>query len=332
MDCCQLALSTMDLTRAHWWYRRALGFLAAGERRQREGPVYAAVPGLPEVALDVWCLVGSQPFVQVEMIEFARPRMRARALTWQRSDVGYSTVGVHVPDFDEAAARVNRVGGQFLTDPLGARGDRRVCLLDPDDTLLELIEAAPWRSASRATDRAGLPAIASVSLSVRDLEQSCRFWIDVLGCTALDADAVHRSEHEALWGLGGSRRETAAIRAGEVAIELVQYDRAQSRGRRAGYLLSDQGILNIALGCTNKSEFDDVYARAVARGFRGCTEPWTLPDVATVVYLTDEQGFSVELLHVEPSALARMGFVPDDAEALNSLVVAAGRPGVRLAE
>jgi catechol 2,3-dioxygenase-like lactoylglutathione lyase family enzyme len=323
----------MDLTRTHWWYRHALGFLAAGERRQREGPAYAAVPGLPEVALDVWCLVGSQPFVQVEMIEFALPRMRARASTWQRSDIGYSTVGIHVPDFDAAMARVHRVGGQFLTDPLGPRGERCVCLLDPDDTLLELIEAAPWRSRESTADQADLPAIASASLSVRDLERSRRFWIDVLGCAPLAADAVHRSEHEALWGLGGAARETAAILAGNVAIELVQYDRPQSRGRRAGYLLSDQGILNVALGCTDKDEFDEVYARAVARGFRGYTEPWTLPDVATVVYLTDEQGFSVELLHVEPTALARMGFVadePNETDASNSLASAADGPSVRV--
>ena len=29
MQLCQLALSTVDLTRTHWWYRRALGFAAA---------------------------------------------------------------------------------------------------------------------------------------------------------------------------------------------------------------------------------------------------------------------------------------------------------------
>ena len=35
-----------------------------------------------------------------------------------------------------------------------------------------------------------------------------------------------------------------------------------------------------------------------------------MPDVATVVYLIDDQGFSVELLHIAPGALERMGFVP----------------------
>jgi catechol 2,3-dioxygenase-like lactoylglutathione lyase family enzyme len=316
MDCCQLALSTMDLTRTHWWYRRALGFLAAGERRQREGPAYAAVPGLPEAAFDLWCLVGRQPFVQFEMFEFARPRMRARASTWQRCDIGYSGVGIHVRDFDAAVARVDRVGGRFLTEPMGPRGRRHVCLFDPDDTLLELIEAHPCGASASAAEHAERPALASVSLSVRDLDQARSFWLDVLGCTPMANDAVHGVEHEALWGLAGSVRDTAVVRAGEVALELVRYERPRGTGRRAGYMLSDQGILNVALGCTDKAEFDHTYARAVARGFRGQIEPWTLPGVATVVYLTDEQGFSVELLHVEPGALARMGFVPNTVAVL----------------
>jgi uncharacterized protein YbdZ (MbtH family)/catechol 2,3-dioxygenase-like lactoylglutathione lyase family enzyme len=313
MDCCQLALSTMDLTRTHWWYQRALGFLAAGERRHRDGPAFAAVPGLPEVDLNVWCLVGRQSFVQIEMIEFARPRMRPRASTWQRSDIGYASIGIHVPDFDAAVARVQRVGGHFLTDPLGSRGARRICLLDPDDTLLELIEAHPCGEIENAAGRAGLPAIASISLSVWDLEPARRFWIDALGGTPMADDAVHRPEHEALWGLEQAVRETASVRAGDVAIELVQYQHPRSRGRPAGYMLSDQGILNVALGGTDKAEFDRVYARAVAYGFRGQTDPWTVPNLATVVYLTDEQGFSVELLHVESNAIERMGFVPNEA-------------------
>jgi catechol 2,3-dioxygenase-like lactoylglutathione lyase family enzyme len=316
MECCQLALSTMDLTRTHWWYQRALGFVAAGERRQRGGPEFAAVPGLPEVSLDVWCLVGRQPFVQIEMIEFARPRMRPRPATWRRSDIGYTTVGIHVPDFDAAVTRIDNVGGQFLTDPIGRRGDRRVSLLDPDDTLVELMEAAPeWQPLAIPGDRVGWPAIATVSLSVRDLGRARAFWVDVIGASPLPDDAVHRVEHEALWGLAGSVRHTAVVRAGTIAVELVRYDSPISRGRPAGYFLSDQGILNVAIGSTDKREFDAVYARATAQGFRGHTEPWTVPGVATVVYLTDDQGFSVELLHVEPGSLARMGFAPNETVA-----------------
>jgi hypothetical protein len=93
-------------------------------------------------------------------------------------------------------------------------------------------------------------------------------------------------------------------------VELVEYLQPAVRRRPAGYLISDQGILNIALGCTEKALFDRVYERAVASGFHGITEPWTVPDVATVVYLNGPFGCSVELLHVPTTAFERMGFVP----------------------
>ena len=97
---------------------------------------------------------------------------------------------------------------------------------------------------------------------------------------------------------------------------------SSSRGRRAGYLLSDQGILNVALGSTSRDDFDRTYTNAVAHGVRGLTAPWTVPDLATVVYLADPQGFSVELLHVEPGALARMGFVAESVPTLEAVSIA----------
>jgi hypothetical protein len=83
-------------------------------------------------------------------------------------------------------------------------------------------------------------------------------------------------------------------------------------------MLSDRGILNVALGCTDRHEFDEVYANALAQGFRGHTDPWTVPNLATVAYLTDDQGFSVELLQVEPAALPRMGFMPEPSPAASA--------------
>jgi hypothetical protein len=106
---------------------------------------------------------------------------------------------------------------------------------------------------------------------------------------------------------GASRKELVAW-AGEVAVELVQYTNPVGRRRPSGYLISDQGILNVALGCTEKALFDATYARLIDGGYRVAAPPWTLPDVATVVYAYDDQGFCVELLHVEPDALVRMGF------------------------
>src|SRR6185369_4662713 len=206
--------------------------------------------------------------------------------------------------------RILRTSGELLSDPVGPHGERRVCLFDPDGTLIELRERRPI--GTRAVDGpegADIPSVCSVSLTVPDLVGAMRFWVDALGCTPVAPNAVHEPEHEALWGLSGARREVAVVRTGNVLLELIQYAAPTSRPRRAGYLISDQGILNVAFGSTDRDEFDRAYARAVEQGFRGHSEPWTVPDVATVVYLADPQGFNVELLHVDPTALARMGFI-----------------------
>ncbi len=97
MPCCQIALSTADIARSHWWYRNALGFLPAGTRRHLEGPQWAAVPGLPEASFDVWCLVGRQPFCQIEMFEFMRPNPKQLPGNHRLCDLGYSMFWIHVP-------------------------------------------------------------------------------------------------------------------------------------------------------------------------------------------------------------------------------------------
>jgi catechol 2,3-dioxygenase-like lactoylglutathione lyase family enzyme len=306
---CQVAISTLDLARAHQWYRQCLGLQTAGDRRHREGDSYAAVPGLPEASFDVWCLVDRQEFFQLELFEFAKPRMRTMRADWRCSDIGYSSVGIHVEDFEGALGRAQSTSGELLTEPIGPAGRRRVCLRDPDGILLELMEDdVRGRRADAASDVSVPAAIRSVTLSVRDLEKARRFWVDTLGLTEAGNSAIHGEEHESLWGLADASREKLVAWAGDVAVELVQYERPVGRARPSGYLISDQGILNVALGCTDKGRFEAAYERVVSGGYRVAAPPWALKGVATVVYAYDDQGFCVELLHVEPEALERMGF------------------------
>jgi predicted enzyme related to lactoylglutathione lyase len=221
--------------------------------------------------------------------------------------------GIHVHDLDEALERIARVGGAPLTAPVGTIGARRVCVRDPDGVTLELME--DWTVSdphSTAAGRCHGPSIEFVSVSVTRLEQVRAFWIDVLGLQELGGTQVHDRSHERLWGLRGVKREAIVLGAGGVALEFASYD-PPCRARPAGYLISDIGVLNIALGTTERSQFDATYERAAAQGFKGYREPFCVPDVATVVYLRDPQGLSVELLHVEPRAFERMGFVANES-------------------
>jgi catechol 2,3-dioxygenase-like lactoylglutathione lyase family enzyme len=311
MRLCQIALSTTHLLRSHDWYRRALGLLAAGELRHREVPGRAKVSGLPESAFDVWCLVDGQEGFQFEMFEFQRPRMRTLPGDWRPSDIGYTTIGMHVGDFDEALARLSRTSGRPCTAPIGAPGRRRVCLRDPDGILLELMEDDVRAPDARLRPGLAVPvAVRFVTLSVADLKRARRFWIDALGLHEAEGIVLHTPEHEALWGLDGAKREALVCGAGDLLIEIVQYDAPVARARPAGHLLSDQGILNVAVGFEDDASFDAAYRRLLSLGYASNGEPWTLDGIAKVVYVNDDQGFSVELLHVEPAGLEYMGFLP----------------------
>jgi short-subunit dehydrogenase/catechol 2,3-dioxygenase-like lactoylglutathione lyase family enzyme len=149
----------------------------------------------------------------------------------------------------------------------------------------------------------------SVSLSVADLEGSRRFFGEVLGLEPAQEAALHAPEHEALWGLDGARRDTATLWAGDIAVELREYAEPVSRPRPPGYRISDQGLLNIAFGFHRRSEFEAAYERCREAGLRGNGPPLRLGPWS-VVYVNDDQGFSVELLHVEPWYEKPMGFRP----------------------
>jgi len=310
MPLCQVAISATHLLRTHYWYRRALGFRAAGDLRHRESEGHAPVSDVPESSFDVWCLVGRQDWFQIEMFEFQKPRMRMIPADWRPSDFGYSTLGLHVSDFERTLERLMRTSGRLLSEPLGSLGQRRVCLRDPEGILLELMEEDLRQPGTPGPVNGEVPpAIRSVTVSVPNLDRAYRFWVETLGLIEAAGITLHSAEHEGLWGLDCAKRRSLLLWAGDILIELVQYAEPMGRQRPAGYLMTDQGILNVALGSRDKEVFDHMYDSARAAGYRFNSEPWTVPGVATVVYLNDDQGFSVELLHVEPGGMARMGFV-----------------------
>jgi catechol 2,3-dioxygenase-like lactoylglutathione lyase family enzyme len=305
----QVALSSTHLRRTHDWYCQALGFVPAGPFRHREVPGRGLVSGLPEAALDVWCVMGGLDWMQFEIIEFQKPRMRPMPDDWRPSDIGYSTVGMTVNDFDEAMRRIRRTSGRLLSAPLGPRGDRRVCLRDPDGVLLEIRERLCSPLPETPSARPHQPAVRFVTLSVPDLNEARRFWADGIGLSEIDA-CLHLPEDEALWGLPGAARKTALFAAGSAFVELVEYVSPPGRSRPAGYLLSDQGILNVALGTGDEGLFLETYERVIRAGYKANSQPWSA-DGATVVYVHDGSGTSVELLYVSPDGMETMGFVPD---------------------
>lgn len=327
MRLCQIALSVTDVRRAQAWYE-ALGLLPSGGTNLFVGPLPTMVQGVPRAASTCWWLVDRQDQFQIELFEFRSPPVRALPADWRPSDIGYSMFGVHVADLDRALGVLARAGTLPLTEPIGAPGSRRVCVRDPDGVVVELMEDDPRASDARQRPRGAVGAVArSVTLSVPSLERSRGVFEGVLGLEAADGLSLHTPEHEALWGLEGTKRESALLWADDFLVELVEYSEPRGRPWPDGYRISDQGLLNVAFGFRDRGEFDATYRRCIDAGLVPNGPPLRL-GAWSVVYVNDEDGFSIELLHAEPWYERWMGFAPRRAPRFAPF---AGRPPARRA-
>ena len=271
----QVAFSVVDLAATERWFREGLGFWpAGGSRAMMRGPLASSVQGLPRAASTCWWLVDRNEWFQLELFQFERPVARLMPDDFRPCDIGYTRIGVWVADFDEALARLGRLGSSPLSAPVGDRGARRACVRNPDGVYVEIMEDDPLWGAGLTPARSGCPvALRSVTLSVPDLAQSEAFF-DGLGLRRSEA-ALRAPEHESMWGLAGARTKSRLFSAGNGLVEVVQYLDPAGQARPAGHRISDQGILNIAFGARSKRDHAELYRRARAR--RGSAESKATP-------------------------------------------------------
>jgi hypothetical protein len=67
--------------------------------------------------------------------------------------------------------------------------------------------------------------------------------------------------------------------------------------------------MNIALSTTSREYQEKVRDRIVAAGYQ--SRDFAPSDDVSVSYVTDDQGFNVELLFMAPAAYADFGYVPN---------------------
>jgi catechol 2,3-dioxygenase-like lactoylglutathione lyase family enzyme len=306
---CQVAFSVLDVERTRGWYQDALGFLPSGGTNIFRGPIASLIQGLPRAASRTRWMVDQQEFRQLEMFQYESPVPKVRERP--PNDIGYSMVGLHVAEFDRALARLLEKGVRPLTEPVGASGARRVCIRDPEGVLLELMEDDPREAGAPTRPRPLVPvAIRSVTLSVPDLDRSRRFFAETLGLRAApDPDLLHVPAHEKIWGLEGARSRKLLLWAGDFLIELRQYTDPAGRPWPGGYRISDRGLLNVAFGFRSEDHFDRMLRRVEAAGYEANWIPFKVLTWG-VVYVNDDQCFSVEMLWVEPRADEDLGFKP----------------------
>ncbi|MDX1735933.1 MAG: hypothetical protein R3228_16275, partial [Halioglobus sp.] len=290
---CQVAMSVTDLPRTHRWYREVFGYRSAFGTNAFHGFLAERVQGVAGAASSCWWLCDGQPFFQLELFAFYRPEVRALPPDWSPRDIGYSTLLLYVANFDEVLERLEKQGGAASGPVQGNAGERRVCVRDPEGVLLELFERDPLQD-QRELDDPGTPVVTlGVALSVPDLAQALNSFRELLELEDAGFD-LHDASHEALWGLEGARSERHLLRAGQSLVELVQYREPAPRAQPDDYRISDQGLLNIALGYRHRADFRRAHRRALDGGMHPNWRPLDL-GAWKVVYVNDPANFSVEM-------------------------------------
>lgn len=308
----QIAMSVTDLPRTHAWYTAAFGFVPCSGTNAFKGYLAEKVQGVPGARSSCWWLGDQQDYFQLELFQFERPETRRVPKDWRPCDIGYSSLALLVRDFDETLARLQVLDSPTLTQAMGENGARRVCVRDPEGVLIELFEADPLARRGLAVNPDVPVLTLGVAVSVPDLDESLTYFRDVLGMIEAPELTLHAAEHEALWGLEGAEAKRRVLRAGDSLVELVQYASPEGKPLAADYRISDQGLLNIALGFRSKKLFHAVYQRCLQTGNKGNWRPLNM-GAWNVVYVNNDQGFSVELLQVQPWYDGQMGFSPRKA-------------------
>ncbi|MGV9713195.1 SRPBCC family protein [Gordonia sp. NPDC003424] len=313
----QVALSVSDLQHSQRWYRDIFGFAEAGGTHAFI-PLLGSedVQNVPGATSVCWWMLDGTPGFQMELFEFSKPEPKPVPADWRPSDIGYTTVGFHVSDFDATLDRLARRNVTPLTEPMGILGSRRVCVTDPDGVLLEIMEDDP--RVDGMGPRPQTPAVVRfTTLSVPDLAEARRTWIDVMGLPEVNL-TLHDAEHEKLWGLAGSMRDSFVVQAGDAFLEVVQYLDPIGKPWPEGYHISDLGILNIALGLPDRASLDALVEKGQKVGIEPNTTKGTVVDkIWYASYVNDPMGFSIELLWhgskgkrraADPLGLLELGF------------------------
>jgi len=199
-----------------------------------------------------------------------------------------------------------------MSEPMELDGLRRVCFREPGSgTVVEIMEdgpALPGGVRPRFYELA--PAVIYAALSVSDLGAARAFFVDALGLPEEPAVELHPAGSDALWGLDGARRRSFVVRAQDRYVEVCQYEAPASRPKRSGALLSDQGMMNVALGYRRPEPLAAAYGRLTQAGYRTNVQP---PTSTGAAYMLDGEGNSLELLLTPREFDDSFGFEPRPA-------------------
>ncbi len=161
--------------------------------------------------------------------------------------------------------------------------------------------AAPAAVAPAESPALRIAAVASISLTVSDLDCSVAFFADVLSFEKAGDAEIWGDAAESLYGVFGMRARVATMRLGEETIELIQFLAPEGRPIPRDWASNDHSFQHIAIVV---SDMDAAYAHLRKHNVRhASTGPQILPEWnhaaagISAFYFKDHDGHVLEVIH-----------------------------------
>jgi len=166
-------------------------------------------------------------------------------------------MGLLVADIDRVKAVLARDAIPLLGEA-GEPGACRLAFRDPFGGMIVDVRETPGLNG---------PHLLYAASSVSDLSSALAYYRDVLQLEIKPLEELHDPEEEGLWGLAGATRTGFVASAGDRHLEVVSYGRPAGRPQPADFRISDQGIMNVALGTRSIDEAQALLSRLEAAGY-----------------------------------------------------------------
>ncbi len=294
---CQIAISVLDIDASLSFYKNLLGYTSNRKTQILKGPIPQKIQGYKGVKGLVHWINDKSPFFQLELFQYHNPPARPMPSDVRPCDIGFCRLGIWVADFDTTVDRLKTNKVDFLTEPKGYDGGRRVGIKDPDGVVIEIMENDICNpSATHNRPLSSQPVrTRSLTLSVPDIEQAEKYFIGLLGMQKADI-TLHTPDMEELWGLAGAQVKSTLLWCDDFLLELVEYLDPRGQAKPPDNHIGDAGLWHMALKFDKRKALINSYQAAIKAGHSSNSTPLSLGFI-NVVYMKTDQDVIVEYIH-----------------------------------
>lgn len=298
---CQLALTTKHPTICKAFYKQLLGFKDSGQQTIR-GIAAGRIFDCKKVIATCEWICGDDPFFQIEIFHFEQPASNENAFNIYRP--GFNTLFIEVPDIAQLLS--HQLISSHITQvaQYTHNGVHYLLARDIDNNLINIFSG----SSSQALKA---PIFRGIGATVKDLKAEKKQLVDgfqlsnsTQGENAIAFDPLFKCFEKQSSDFSHNHK-SEIVHCGQYQIQLTEFKPSSEEPPKK---LTDQGILNIALGIRDNKDFSPHYAQLLQDGYQPVINP-VGNEISNTVYLNSDS-LCIEFIQIPEHIQSDWGF-PD---------------------